>query len=214
MIDYGNAALELMDNEGTVKDVVIEKPKLSGRIEFVKLDGNPMPVTRTKISTRSITVEDDEQAEYSQYRLKETYPGGTAFKIKFTTTAPAYVYIFGEDDKQVISRLFPFNPSISAAINSKNATVFLPSENRHARLSNQPGKENICVLYSKQQINFEDLLSSLKQQKVRIGEAVKNKFGNNLLPIKQVKFSEDNIAFEAPADETKMLCFFVELEHK
>jgi hypothetical protein len=241
LIKYGNYIVEMVDYEGSSappsqnidipKNVIdkptpekpieipkIEKPvkpllQLSGNIEFVTLDGSTMPVKRTKITTRSITVEDDEQAEYSQYKLVENYPGGTAFKIKFTTTAPAYVYIFSEDDKQVISRLFPYSPAISAAINSNNATVYFPSESKHARLSNTPGVENICVLYSKNEINFEEFLQKVQKEKTPLTMAIKTEFAKNLIELKKVQFANDTIGFKAPADEDKMICFFIKLEH-
>ena len=187
--------------------------ELSGKIDFIKLDESSMPVKRTKINTRSFEVEDDKQAEYSLYKFPETYPGGTSFKIKFTTSAPAYVYIFSEDDKGIISKFFPYKSSISAAINSFNATVYLPSETVHARLSPTPGRENICVLYSKTELDFEALLNYISDHKATIGEAVKANYLSRLMNINQVKFDEDAINFKAPANENSLLCFFIELDH-
>ncbi len=207
MIRYGNYAVEMMDFE-------TEKPKLSGNFEFIKLDETEMLVERKKVNTRSIIVEDDDKADYSLYKFIETYPGGTAFKIKFSTNAPSYIYVFGEDDKGDLSRLFPYSPAVSAAVNSANATYYLPSESKHARLSMARGKENICVLYSKSEIDFEGLMEYIGKSKSSIYEAVKDKLGDRLLDLKKVKFEDDKIAFEAPAEGNAVLCFFIELEHK
>lgn len=208
MIGYGNYAVEMMDFEGEK-----EKPQLSGNMEFVKLDGTPMPVKRTMINTRSFTVEDDANADFSLYKLTETFTGGTQFKLKFATNSPAYVYIFAEDDKGIISRFFPYNPTVSAAINSSNATVYLPAENKHARLSTVAGKENICVLYSKNELDFESLLTFINNTKTSIYQAVKDKYGAKLMDLKQVKFDDDKINFKAPVNESSVLCFFIELKH-
>ena len=198
----------MMDFEGEK-----EKPQLSGNMEFVKLDGTPMPVKRTMINTRSFTVEDDANADFSLYKLTETFTGGTQFKLKFATNSPAYVYIFAEDDKGIISRFFPYNPTVSAAINSSNATVYLPAENKHARLSTVAGKENICVLYSKNELDFESLLTFINNTKTSIYQAVKDKYGAKLMDLKQVKFDDDKINFKAPVNESSVLCFFIELKH-
>ena len=182
-------------------------------MEFIKLDESIMPVSRAKVNTRSIIVEDDDKADYSLYKFTETYTGGMAFKIKFSTNAPSYIYVFGEDEKNVVSRLFPYNATVSAAINSSNATYYLPSETKHARLSNGYGKENICVLYSKTAIDFEGLMNYISNSNSSIYQGVKDLLGNRVLDIKKVKFEDDKIAFEAPADDKSVLCFFIELEH-
>ncbi len=203
---YGNYAVEMMDFESAA-------PKLAGSLDFVLTDNTVMPVERTKINSRSIQVEDDDQADYSQYKISQIYPGGTAFKIKFTTSAPAYVYIFSEDNKQVISTIFPYNPTISAAINSNNTTIYLPSETKHARLSMDRGKENICVLYSKEKLDFNGLVDYINSTNKTIYEAVKDKFADKLISLKQVQFSDKAIQFTAPANDNSIICFFISLEH-
>jgi len=213
LMKYGTYLIQMIDGEEGAVSAKEDKPQLSGSIEFIKLDETIMPVKRTKINTRSITVEDDKEAEYSQYKLVENYPGGTAFKIKFTTTAPAYVHIFSRDDKQQVSRLFPFNSTVSAAINSNNATVYIPSETKHARLSNDPGSENICVLYSKNSINFEELLNYVSTSKLSLSEAIQGRFKYSLMPLNQVEFANENVSFKAPANNDKVVCFFIQLEH-
>ena len=211
MIKYGNYAVEMMDDERIKPQIV---PQISGNMEFIKLDESIMPVTRAKVNTRSIIVEEDDKADYSLYKFTTVYDGGTAFKIKFSTSAPSYIYVFGEDEKAVVSRLFPYNRNVSAAINSNNATYFLPSETKHGRLSAGAGKENICVLYSKSEIDFEGLMAHINTDKTTIYQGVKDKLADRLLDIKKVKFKDDKIAFEAPAEDDSVLCFFIELEHK
>ena len=213
LMKYGKYAVEMMDAE--TRDMAgSPNIELSGNMEFIKLDATPMPVKRAKVNTRSIFVEDDESADYSVYKFTETYSGGQTFKIKFSTNAPSYIYVFGEDEKGVISRLFPYNSRISAAINSTNATYYLPSETKHATLSNGYGKENICVLYSKSEIDFEGLMKYIGSGKISIYEGVKDKLANRLLEMKEVKFEENTISFKAQVEDRSVLCFFVELEHQ
>ena len=208
MQQYGNYAVEMMDRE------TADQSEIKGNMDFVLLDGTSMSVVRSKINTRSITVEDDDKADYSSYRLAENYPGGTAFKIKFTTNAPAFVYIFSVDDKNVVSKLFPYANDISPAINSANATVYLPSENKHARLSKEPGTENICVLYSKSPIDFDRLMNSINQAPSKMYETIMAAYKDQLLPMKFVDFDNTKINFNAKAAEQQMVCFFINMNHK
>ncbi len=191
---YGNYAVEMMDTEQG-------KAEISGNIEFIQLDGSVMPAIRSKV------------ANYSLYKLTETYGGGTQFKMKFSTNAPSYIYVFAEDDTKAISRLFPYNSTISAAVNSANATYYFPSETKHAKLDATPGKENFCILYSKSEIDFESLLNYIKETKTTIYKAVKDKLATRLLDMEKVKFRDDKIMFQAPAEGRSVLCFFVEMNH-
>lgn len=204
---YGNYAIEMMDKEAG-------QPEIKGSMDFVLLDGSSMPVQRSKITTRSISVEDDDAADYSSYHLAENYPGGTAFKIKFTTSAPAFVYIFSVDDKNVVSKLFPYAAEISPAINSADATVYLPGENKHARLSNDPGTEKICVLYSKKQIDFNTLMADIMKAPSKMYETIMSDYKDQIIPVKNISFGNDKISFDAKASEQQMVCFFVNLNHK
>jgi hypothetical protein len=212
-IKYGAYIVELSDFEKTDFNQT-GNLQLSGMIEFVNLDGKPMPVTRKNINTRSIIVEDDDTADYFQYKLTNIYPGGTSFKIKFTTTAPAYVYIFAQDNQKIISKLFPYDESISGLINSSNTTVFLPSETKHARISNIPGTENICVIYSKRNVNINKIYEALQNSRSVLSKVIKNELEENLLPVNRVNFSANKISFHALADESDILCFFIKMEHR
>lgn len=207
METYGNYAIEMMDKEAG-------QPEIKGSMDFVLLDGKSMPVQRSKITTRSITVEDDDAADYSSYRLAENYPGGTAFKIKFTTNAPAFVYIFSVDDKNVVSKIFPYAADISPAINSADATVYIPGENKHARLSNDPGTEKICVLYSKTQIDFNTLMADIMKAPSKMYETIMSDYGKQIIPVKSIAFGDDKISFDAKASDQQMVCFFINLNHK
>ncbi len=207
MQQYGNYAVEMMDREA-------EQPEIKGTMDFVLLDGNTMPVTRAKITTRSITVEDDNKADYSSYRFKENYAGGTAFKIKFSINAPVFVYVFSVDDKGVLSKLFPYASDVSAAINSANATVYLPSETKHARLNNDAGNENICVIYSKKQIDFEGLMNNVVKAPSKMYETIMDTFKEQIIPVKKIVFGDESISFSSKANENEMVCFFMNMGHK
>ena len=208
LLDYGSYAVEMMDFE-------VGKTELNGNIEFVKWeDPKEVPlkkVTRIKIDTSNTAVKTGTKPNYSLYKLTQALKSGEKFKIKFRTNAPCFIYIFGKDTRDSIDLLFPVNTSFSAAINSPNATFYLPSDSTNATLDTNVGKETFCILYSKDSIDYEGLKAYIKEK--NIFRAVKDKLGARLLDINKILFQDGSINFKAPADEKSVLCFFVEMIH-
>jgi len=211
LMTYGSYVVELMDFEQG-------KATLSGDITFTRIDEQAgetiMPVTRAKINAGPAPAKAVQQGDFSLYKFTHAYSGGTAFKMKFSTSARSYIYVFARDSKAVISRLFPPAPSVSAAINSANATYYFPSDSTHARLDGTAGTENFCILYTKSDIDFEGLIGYIRESGVTIFQGVKDKLGSRLLALQHVKFRDDRISFQAPADDRSVLCFFVEMDHR
>jgi len=217
---YGSYALEMMDKEvydpGATRG--FKPPQLKGSLDFVLTNdfGNdvaPMPVTLTKIDAQGIISNDDTKAIFSDYRLSENYPGGTKFKIKFTTNAPAFVYIFSIDDNKVVSTLFPYADNVSPAVNSGDATIYLPSEAKHYTLNADGGRDRICVLYSKTPIDFNNLKNKITNAPTSFYETIMATYKNQLIPLKNIIFNGNQISFGCNAGEQELICFFVDMNH-
>ena len=221
LISYGRYALELMDAEApTTRGNGFKNLEIAGKIEFLKIRGRcadgekiVISVTGPKINTNGIITGNNKASEFNLYRLNDTLQNDTRFQIRFSASTQSYIYIFSQDDKNIISEYFPpENSTISAAINSPNTNYYLPDEYSCGQLSS-PGKENICILYSKSEINLKDLIQIIKVKKSNILEVVKFKLGKRLIDVRKVDFNEKEIIFRAPADENSVLCFFVEMVH-
>ena len=137
--------------------------------------------------------------------------------MKFSTNSPSYVYVFAKDQAGVVSRLFPADSTISAAINSKYATYYFPTDSTHAVLdaATVPGvnKEIFCVLYSKSPVDFEALIRESGKPDQSVYKVVKELLGNRLLEMKKINFEDEQILFRAPADPESVVCFFVQMDH-
>ena len=205
-MQYGKYAVELMDAEP-------DNSAISGTMDFILLDTSKMPVKKSYIKTNGTLASTAAGADFAKYSMQHIYPGGTAFKLMFKTNAPAYIHVFSQDNLGVISSLFPYDTSVSAAINSRNQTVFFPSEYKHAKLSATPAKENICVMYSKNDIDVNELQKMISTQHISIQQAVKNKYAAKLVKPAGVNFSDQEIVFDAAVKNDALVCFFVELEH-
>lgn len=205
LMKYGTYLVELMDFEQG-------NSILSGNIEFIETDSQNrekgMPVFRGKSPAET------GGTEFTRYLFTKPYTAGTRFKMKFSSSAPCYIYVFAQDTKGMVSRLFPPAPTISAAVNSPLATYYFPSDSTHARLDNTVGKETFCIIYSKSAVDFEGLVNYIRDSGVSVYKAVQDRLGTMLLNGSSLKFREDKIIFSAPAREGSALCFFVEMDHQ
>ncbi|MEO6733506.1 MAG: C1 family peptidase [Ferruginibacter sp.] len=216
IMKYGAYALELMDRE--VYDVNKTrgiKPEIKGNIDFVLTNdfGNDVAIMPVLRSNAGPSVLSNDNKPFAEYSLVEKYPAGQKFKIKFTTNAPAFVYIFALDDKQMVSTLFPYAANISPAINSTDATVYLPSEAKHYKLNGDASRDKICVLYSKTALDFDNLKSKISIPASDIYEVIKTLYKERLIPVKNISFKDDKINFSSLAAEQELLCFFIDLNH-
>jgi C1A family cysteine protease len=221
MMQYGSYALEMMDHEAYDANATRElgPPQLKGSLDFVLINdfGNdvaPMPVSLTKIDLHSVVITDDNKAAFSNYTLAQNYSGGTKFKIKFTTNAPAFIYIFSIDDNKIVSSLFPYAENVSPAVNSTNATIYLPSEQKHYTLNADANRDRICVLYSKTAIDFDNLKSKISNATSSVYETIAALYKNQIIPVKNINFKQDQISFSSNAAEQELVCFFVDMNHK
>lgn len=218
---FGSYALELMDRESydPINTRSLGEPKLKGSLDLAIVDaaGNElskMPVRRNFIDGNSSIVLDPSKAAFTQYQTTQKYQIGQRFKIGFTTNAPAFVYIFSIDDKKTVSTLFPYSPMISPAINSTNATVYLPSETKGYRILPGARKDRLYILYSKSPLDFDQLVRSIQKDPDNSIPVLQNFFGKNLLASNKVKYTESQINFEVTARENELVCFFTELEYQ
>ena len=220
IIKYGTYALELMDREVyNSKNRNLDPPQIKGSLDFVLTNdfGNEtgtMQVQRNFIDASAAASGNDKDALFANYKLVQDYPAGQRFKIKFTTNAPAFVYVFSLDDKQVLSPLFPYADNISPAVNSTNATIYLPSETKNYKLNADASRENICVLYSKSLLDINTLKKNVAAAGANVYQSVRALYNQRLVPFKNINFGSDRISFSTLAAETELLCFFIDLHHQ
>lgn len=228
MEKYGSYALELMDKESYDPKVTraLGDPKITGSLNFIQTSdfgniiGN-MPVTRYFVDEKGNTVSDPNKASFAHYKFSNNYKGGnTFFKIQFVTNAPAFVYILDIDDKNTVSRLFPYEENISPAINSTNATVIFPLDDpktglkRRFELNADASVEKICILYSKTALNYAELVQRINSSPTTPYATIKNLYNNSLIKVKDLQTENNLISFSSLAKENDIVCLFAELNHQ
>ena len=111
--------------------------------------------------------------------------------------------------------IFPYQDGISAALTYKKNDVAIPDEDHFIQFDNKPGKDFLCVMYSRSELNINDILAKLKAQpEGSFNEKIFKVIGERMVEPANVHFNNDKIAFQAFSKGKEVLAFMVELDHK
>ncbi len=204
-------AYEFVDLPDATPDV----PDLSGSIKLALSTGEQMPANLL-ISTRGLKVVSAKTTPQplTIYQTANPYTSGTNFRIYIANNQPAYVYAISSDLTNQVTKIFPYEDGISAALTYKKNDVAIPDEDHFIQFDNQPGKDLLCVLYSKNELNINDIVARVGAQTGTFNERVFSVLGNRIVDPKNIKFSNDNIAFNGISNGKDVVALMVELEHK
>ncbi|MBT29728.1 MAG: cysteine protease [Thalassobius sp.] len=199
--DFGNFtkyAYEII-SEPVKQPIIVAKPQedFSGQLKLVTDKGKEM--------------EGELMGQY--YKLIKSYPSGTSFRIYLSNNEPAYVYAIGTDNTEEIFQLFPYAPEVSAALNYKKNDVALPSEDHYITMDNTVGKDYLCVLYSKDPLDIDQIKASLDRTNGRFMTRLKTVLGSKLISPENVNFNSNEISFKAFSKGGSVVALIVETDH-
>ncbi len=193
-----------------------ETPDLSGALKLVLADGTSMPANLL-VSTRGLTVVPAKTAPgpLTLYRTAQPYQSGTRFRIYISNNEPAYVYAISTDLTNEVTKIFPNEEGISAALTDKKNDVAIPDEDHFIEFDNKPGKDFLCVLYSKTALNINDIIKKVAAEQVgSFSEKVFKTIGAQMVEPRNIQFSSNNISFSGFSKGKSVVAMMVELEHK
>lgn len=190
-------------------------PDLSGQIRLALADGKDMPSTLFT-SSRGLKVVPSKPAvgPLTVYQTSEAYTSGTRFRIYISNNEPAYVYAIATDLSNAITKIFPYEEGISAALTDKKNNVAIPDEDHFIEFDENAGKDFLCVLYSRDELNINDIISKIGTQQGTFSERIFKVIGEKLVDPKDIRFATNNISFSAFSKGKTIVPLVVELEHK
>lgn len=188
---------------------------LSGEIKLMLADGKDMPVMLRQ-STRGLTVVPANAAPgpLTIYQASGNYTAGTRFRINVSNNQPAYVYAISSDLTNAVTKIFPYEDGISAALTDKKNDFAIPDEEHFIEFDNKPGKDFLCVLYSKNAIDLNSLVKKIEGESGTFSERIFKAIGSEMADPKNVQFAKDKIAFQGFSKGKNVVSMMVELEHK
>ncbi|SDL74853.1 Papain family cysteine protease [Daejeonella rubra] len=190
------------------------KPDLSGQIRFVLASGQEMPVNLL-VSTRGLKVVPAKTTPgpLTIYQSQNSYSSGTKFRMYISNNEPAYVYAISTDLSNEITKIFPNEEGISAALTDSKNDIAIPDEDHFIEFDNKPGKDFLCVLYSKNELDINGLIQKIRGQSGTFNERIFNAIGDQLVDPQNMDLSKDKIAFNGFTKGKSIVSMVVELEH-
>ena len=156
-------------------------------------------------------------AEKMTYNISNAYPGGTMFRINFTSSQPAYVYVISTDSKHSpLAQLFPYpDRNISALLDFKSeVSISIPDETQYIQIDETPGEDYLCVIYSKDELNIDAIKRSFQNNPDKgFVNIVKEALADKVADAGEVTFEKDRIAFKAASARHTAVPIFVKIRH-
>ncbi len=175
------------------------EPDLSGKLVFKLSNGDEMEVSATD--------------RKGVFRMKNPYSSGTRFRIYVSNNEPAYVYALGSDATGSIFPIFPHKPWISAALGYQTNEIALPDETHAIQMDNTIGIDHFCFIYSKDEMNFDQLIKNLGDHVGSFEQRLKAALYNDLLLEENVFWDKSGIGFSGNSRGRQLISVIVEIEH-
>ncbi|GAB6123873.1 hypothetical protein JCM30204_50230 [Dysgonomonas termitidis] len=189
--------------------------RMEGSFSLVLSDGTSMQLEGDEAAFRGLRLA---SAEKMTYNILNPYPAGTLFRINFTSSQPAYVYLISTDSRRSpLAQLFPDpDRNVSALLDFKSeVSVSIPDETQYIQMDETAGEDYLCVIYSKEELNMDAIRNSLQNNPgesfVRI---VKNTLADKIADGNEVVFEKNKIAFKAASVNHTAVPIFIKIKHR
>lgn len=144
------------------------------------------------------------------YQMQDPYISGTRYRIYLSNNEPAYVYVIGSDDSNEVSTVFPPDDKTSAALVYSSNDIALPDENWFIEMDDTRGTDNVCVLYSMNELPISDITASIEKSAGTFREKVLSVLGSSA--VTNAGFAADNISFTAESNAS-VVPVFIQIRH-
>lgn len=154
-----------------------------------------------------------EMVDGGSFRTSKPLSTGTFFRMHINSLSPTYVYVFGVDESQNLYKIFPHLENISPAMVYEVNEVALPGIDKYIEIIGDPGKEKLCILYSKEEINFSELIYNLERFPGNINENLDALLSGKVITPEQISWKNGAIQFESESREKTAVFIQIQIDH-
>ena len=202
------------DNDDNNDDVVVTNSNtLAGEMTLKLSNGQNMTPILAKGASRNFNIV---KAPETTYRIAKSYGSGTQFRIYLKSKQKGYVYLigYGSADKSV-SKLYPFE-KFSDYFSYVNSEIALPNEDYFIEFDNKPGQDVLCVLYSKERLDINNIIYKAKSGTGDFVTNIKNALQYKMFKGSELTFNNDKIGFKAASNSSssKVVPIFISVNHQ
>jgi len=213
---YTKTAYVLIDKSKKKKnntDIVTNYNSMAGEMTLRLSSGKNMYPTLSEYASRNFDVV---KASKTTYRIDKSYTSGTQFRIYLKSKQKGYVYLigYGSGDKSV-SKLYPFD-KFSDYFSYVNSEIALPNEEYFIEFDAKPGRDILCVLYSKEKLNINSIVHTARNGSGDFVSRVKKALQYKMFKGSDIKFERNKIAFSTKSTNSnaKVVPIFIEMNHQ
>lgn len=147
------------------------------------------------------------------FKTESALSTGTHFRVYLKNETPAFVYVFGIDELNNFFRVFPHLENISPALIYKTNVVAIPGEDNYIEIIGDPGQENLCILYTKEPIDFNGLLINLEKYSGAISENIDALLEGKVINSDAISWQENGIGFHSKSKTKSALLIQIQIDH-
>jgi hypothetical protein len=147
------------------------------------------------------------------YKMTRGYISGTRFRIYLSNDNPAYVYVLGSDLNNDVSKIFPHNERVSAALFYKKNDIALPDEEHLFEFDDTKGTTYALILYSLRELPIDEIVRKIRGNSGGFAQKTKSAIGGELVPFDEINLERQSIKFSSKSKNT-VVAIVVETEHK
>ncbi len=212
--NYTKTAYVLIDKTKKKNNTnVTNYNSLAGQITLRLSNGSNMYPTLTNNASRNFNIV---KASNTTYRIDKSYTSGTQFRIYLKAKQRGYVYLigYGSGDRSV-NKLYPFD-NFSDYFNYTNSEIAFPNEDYFIEFDSKPGRDILCVLYSKEKLNINSIVNAARNGSGDFVSNVKKALQYKMFKGSDIKFERNNIAFSTKGSNrnSKVVPIFIEMNHQ
>lgn len=195
---------------------IVTSNTMSGEIKLRLSSGYNMLPSLAKQATRNFTIVKADKPIKATYEIKQPYKSGTQFRIYLNSKQRGYVYLigYGGYDKSV-NQLYPFD-NYSPFFNYTNSEIAIPNEDYYIEFDNKPGKDILCVLYSRERLDINSIIQKAKTGSGDFVANVKSALRYKMFKGSDITFQRNKIAFSAKSTNksAKVIPIFIAVNHE
>lgn len=228
--NYVKTAYVLVDNASSIPDkvdtntntttttTVTYSNKISGEIALKLSSGRNMTPRLSDEAKRNFNIvkAGSNKKLKTTYSIDKAYTSGTQFRIYLKSKQRGYVYLigYGGSDKSV-NKLYPFD-NFSPFFNYTNSEIAIPNEEYYIEFDNKPGQDVLCVLYSKERLDINSIISKARYGSGDFVANVKKAIQYKMFKGSELTFEDNKIAFKAASNSSssKVVPIFISVNHQ
>ncbi len=154
-----------------------------------------------------------EKVDPGIFTSSEPFHTGTFFRIYLKNEIPAFVYVFGVDAENRYFRIFPDLDHISPALVYSSDELAIPGEDKYIEIIDAPGKENLCILYSKTPIDINHILENLSKYPGSIQENLDALLNGKIISPQKITWKSDGIEFNSFSEQKSAIFIQIQINH-